>query len=357
MKRQSLLDATAVGLLGAVLAYFNRGLDAGQGFLFGAVCGVVYLLLLHQDVNMLDGRSGRTPFDLANPLRVLRFLLPLALVAVLGLQTALTIGFDVWMDGLTWEPGANFRGVVSSPMLLSAALVGYALATAVLPLRGLLESLPEARSLIKAVPGSVGVALQLADEAKAKPVPVVRAEPAEVIPVLLVTGPRGCGKSTLVQHLRRRDQRFREPEWVATAAAASSGLANAPHIVDEEVFESLQESESLAVSYTPVGDDLEQISLGLPAMSVLAAAVEGGACILDVDPATAKMLLRYNWDRAVAAVHPDKKAELRLVTVWVSLESLDDILERNRSRLEAQGLDPPVVQNQMEPLRKQAPQS
>lgn len=51
---------------------------------------------------------------------------------------------------------------MTSPSLLGA-LLAYAVVTAVLPARGLFEALPEARTLVKAVPGSLGVALELAD--------------------------------------------------------------------------------------------------------------------------------------------------------------------------------------------------
>jgi hypothetical protein len=56
---------------------------------------------------------------------------------------------------VTWQPGVNFTGVVA-PSSLLGALLGYVVTSAVLPLRGLAETLPEARQLVKAVPGSLG---------------------------------------------------------------------------------------------------------------------------------------------------------------------------------------------------------
>lgn len=49
---------------------------------------------------------------------------------------------------VTWQPGLNFTGVVTSPQELFAALLSYAVVTAVLPVRGLFETLPEARTLV-----------------------------------------------------------------------------------------------------------------------------------------------------------------------------------------------------------------
>ena len=96
MKRQSLIDATAVGLLGALLSYFNTGADAAEGFLVGGVFGALYLLLLQLDVNSLTVESN--PFNLFNPWRILRFLLPFGMVLALGLLNAVALGFDKWLE-------------------------------------------------------------------------------------------------------------------------------------------------------------------------------------------------------------------------------------------------------------------
>eukprot|EP00435_Cladocopium_sp_Y103_P043011 s1118_g12.t1 len=152
-KRQSLLDAAAVGVLGALLLYANNGQETAEGWLLGAVFAVLYLILLQQDVSVITVESN--PFNLTNPFRILRFLLPFGLVAALGLQHALTVGLDEWWQNVTWQPGINFRGVVAASSLLGA-LLGYVVTSAVLPLRGLAETLPEARQLVKAVPGSLG---------------------------------------------------------------------------------------------------------------------------------------------------------------------------------------------------------
>lgn len=347
-KRQSLLDAAAVGVLGALLLYANNGQETAEGWLLGAVFAVLYLILLQQDVSVITVESN--PFNLTNPFRILRFLLPFGLVAALGLQHALTVGLDEWWQNVTWQPGINFRGVVAASSLLGA-LLGYVVTSAVLPLRGLAETLPEARQLVKAVPGSLGVALELADASASSQVEEVVPEDVEVVPVLLITGPRGCGKSTLAQQLMAKDHRFQEPEWVATKPCSGIGSSR-QRLVSQSDFQALEQTRSLAVSYRPAGDDLEEVEVGLPAMSVLATA-QNGACILDVDPPTARYILAYNFEPALSAAFPEKKTELRIVTVWVSMQSLDAIMQRNQRRLESQGLEGELLTDQLKALRSQ----
>lgn len=344
-KRQSLLDAAAVGLLGALLLYANNGQETAEGWLLGAVFAVLYLILLQQDVTVITVESN--PFNLTNPFRILRFLLPFGLVVALGLQHALTVGLEEWWQNVTWQPGVNFTGVVA-PSSLLGALLGYVVTSAVLPLRGLAETLPEARQLVKAVPGSLGVALELADAADTSQRVEEVVEDVEVVPVLLITGPRGCGKSTLAQQLMANDHRFQEPEWVATKPCSMGRQ----RLVSQSDFQALEQTRSLAVSYRPAGDDLEEVEVGLPAMSVLATA-QNGACILDVDPPTARYILAYNFEPALSAAFPEKKTELRIVTVWVSMQSLDAIMQRNRRWLESQGLEGELLTDQLKALRSQ----
>lgn len=358
MKKESLVDAGIVGLAGAVIAFLASGLEAAEGVVLGAALGTTYLTLLYRDVDAVGAREGVAPLQPLSAGRAVRLLLPLVLVVVLSAQAALTAGLDEWLAGLGWLPGANFVGLVPSPATLYGTLLGYILPTLALQVKGLARAVPEVSDLVSALPGSVGVAVKFKQEAErrqdAGKAAAEGATAAEPVPVLLVSGPRGCGKSTLVSQLRKLDPRFQEPEWIATADSNTMGSGSKRRVVSEAEFEEVKEAGNLAVNYRPYSDEGEQVDLGLPATAVLDAAMAGGACILDVDMPTARSILNYRWEAALAAAAPDRKLELRVVSVWVSLSSLDAVVERNRVRLQDALKSSSVVTRQLVSLRSQA---
>lgn len=366
LKKQAQGDAAVVGAVGALITLLSAGSDAAAGFVLGSAAAVVYLKLLMLDVDRLGVNGG--PFDVLNPLRLARLLVPVLLVVALCSQAIATLGFDQWLAGIRWEPGLNIVNAVTSPAVLYASMLGFLSGSAPLRLRALVRDGPGAKDVFQLLPGSLGVAAKLADGQQKQRgsagaiMETAPQQPPVVVSVLIISGPRNCGKTTLVQRLKKADPRFLEPEWIIAAGDGAPNVPAAPPKerlcpVSEAEYKTVEDAGVLAVNYSPYDEDGTQIGLGLPALNVLTAAERNGACVLDVDAPTARALLSYPWEeRLQPFIAPDSRVEMRFVTVWVTLP-LDDIVERSRVLLEKNtpgGFSKTIMQRQLALVRSQA---
>eukprot|EP00435_Cladocopium_sp_Y103_P045086 s1118_g12.t2 len=205
------LDAAAVGVLGALLLYANNGQETAEGWLLGAVFAVLYLILLQQDVSVITVESN--PFNLTNPFRILRFLLPFGLVAALGLQHALTVGLDEWWQNVSW-PGD---------------LAAW-------------DQLPRRRRRVVAAGRPAGLRRDVRGAAAAGP------------------GRDAPGGTAAGEGGARVAGSLGMPEWVATKPCSGIGSSR-QRLVSQSDFQALEQTRSLAVSYRPAGDDLEEVEV------------------------------------------------------------------------------------------------
>ena len=209
LKVKLLRDAFLAGLAGALITDLARGLDDAIVYFSGALAGVGYLFFLSIKTDTIGSDGGKLGKDVSN----FRFVLPaVVLVGIAIRNLALGDASPLGASGPT-----NIFSTVTQEQF-ACAMIGFL--TYRIPLFvGQLAPVfgDSAGSLL---PGSAGMAFEMAKEAKAA------REAGEAIgeadspfgkdltPVLLVCGPPGTGTTGLVQRLIAEDDRFVAPKLV-----------------------------------------------------------------------------------------------------------------------------------------------
>jgi guanylate kinase len=283
LKGKLLRYVAIAGLAGTLVTDLVKGTEDAIIYAAGAGASLGYLFFLTVKTDTVASPDSKLGNNVAN----LRFLMPLPVL----------IGIAFYNKSLGDANPVQGQGPFATITVeqFAAAILGFLTYRIPLFLSQLQDAFKD-ESGDMVLPGSAGVAMQIAKE-KTKDV-VPNAFSAELETVLLVSGPQATGRSELVQRLIQEGEgRYIAPNTV-------------DRVKDSVKFERLESrDEFLAVD--PSG------RYGTTKEGILTAARESGpdsVVVVDADVELARKLTNV--------------PGIRLVGVWVGLNSVEDFEER-----------------------------
>ena len=308
-------NSAIAGAAGAIIAQLLLGSSVAVIYAAGAFAGVAYLFFLGIKTDTVGSADAKLGSNVSN----FRFVFPgLVLVGVALTNTMSGDANPVSSPGL-------FSTV--TPEQFGAAMAGFL--TYRVPLFVSQLSPVVSESAADMIPGSAGMAMRLAQDAKNRGVDMSLLEESAakdgLITVFLVSGPEATGKTTLVNKLIKSDSRFVKPTVVDKVA-------------DGVKFERLQQrGEFLEVD--------ESGRYGLSKEGVLDAAKllsgseseEQKVVVVDADVELAKKLVGISG--------------ARLVGVWIGLDDLDKFESRLKTKISSGMVEIPEDETEDSVLR------
>eukprot|EP00578_Thalassiosira_sp_NH16_P006291 CAMPEP_0181123258 /NCGR_PEP_ID=MMETSP1071-20121207/25790_1 /TAXON_ID=35127 /ORGANISM="Thalassiosira sp., Strain NH16" /LENGTH=591 /DNA_ID=CAMNT_0023208361 /DNA_START=17 /DNA_END=1792 /DNA_ORIENTATION=+ len=300
IKFSLLRNAAVAGAAGTIVADLFRGPGVAVIYFAGALSGVAYLFLLGIKTDTLGSTDAKVGSNVSN----LRFVFP-ALVLV-------GVALSNMMNG---ENPVSTPGIFTTvtPEQFGAAMIGFLTYRVPLFVSQLMPVLSE--SATDMIPGSAGMAVRMAADAKKRGADMSAldelARDDDLLTVLLVSGPEGTGKTTLVNKLLESDDRFVRPVLL-------------DRVSDGVKFEQLEQR----------GELLEIDSSGRYGLSregVLEAAAKA-APESDAEGETSQKVVAVdaNVDLAKKLVN---LSSARLVGVWIGLDDLEKFESRLRTKI------------------------
>jgi guanylate kinase len=293
LKNRVLKFVAVTGAVGTIAADLAKGPEDAAIYFCGALASVIYLFLLSVKTDTIASPDSKFGKNIAN----LRFLMPLFLVVGVALYNQ-SLG-----DANPVLGKGTFDYITAEQF--GAAILGFLTYRLPLFAMQILDAYKEEDGEL-ILPGSAGIAMKLAKEEKL----VVKKEEKNLVTVFLVSGPQATGRPELVKRLIQEGQgRFVEPKTV-------------DQIKDPATFERMeQRDEFLSVSAGRYGYTKD---------GILTAAKEAGSdavVVVDADVEFSKKLT------AVSG--------LRLVGVWVGLNSVAEFERRLEQKIESGEIELP----------------
>jgi guanylate kinase len=296
IKSSLIRNAAFAGAAGAIIAQLILGTDVAVIYAAGALAGVAYLFFLGIKTDTVGSVDAKFGSNVSN----LRFVFPgLVLVGV---------ALNNLMSGDANPVSSPGLFSTVTPQQFGAAMAGFLTYRVPLFVSQLSPVISE--SATELIPGSAGMAVRMAADAKKRGIDMsslVDASKDGLVTVFLVSGPEGTGKTTLVNKLLESDSRFVRPTLV-------------DRIADGVKFERLQQrDEFLEVDRSG--------RYGLSKEGVLKAAelslgLENGekkVVVVDADVELAKKMVNLTG--------------ARLVGVWVGLDDLKKFEARLKMKI------------------------
>eukprot|EP00580_Thalassiosira_gravida_P015126 CAMPEP_0201668752 /NCGR_PEP_ID=MMETSP0494-20130426/20889_1 /ASSEMBLY_ACC=CAM_ASM_000839 /TAXON_ID=420259 /ORGANISM="Thalassiosira gravida, Strain GMp14c1" /LENGTH=608 /DNA_ID=CAMNT_0048149275 /DNA_START=128 /DNA_END=1954 /DNA_ORIENTATION=+ len=303
IKSSLLRNAAIAGAAGTIIADLFRGFEVAIIYFAGAAAGVAYLFLLGIKTDTVGSEDAKLGSNVSN----LRFVFPL--LVLVGVAVANMLSGDA---SPVSTPGM-FSTV--TPEQFGAAMIGFLTYRLPLFVSQLAPVISE--SATDMIPGSAAMAVRLAADAKNRGVDVSAldaspfGEDDNLVTVLLVSGPEGTGKSTLVNRLVNDDPRFVKPVLLDRL---TDGV-KFERFEQRGEFLEMDASGRFGLSKEGVLESAEKIASESNAEGETSRKV----VVVDADVGLAKRLVNLS--------------EARLVGVWIGLDDLDKFESRLKAKI------------------------
>ncbi|KAL9184292.1 hypothetical protein ACHAXT_002378 [Thalassiosira profunda] len=315
IKFSLLRNAAIAGAAGTIVADLVRGTEDAVIYGAGALAGVLYLFFLGIKTDTVGSAESKLGSNVSN----LRFVFPAIVLVGVAINNMLS-----GEASPVTSPGV-FSTV--TPEQFGAAMIGFLTYRVPLFVSQLTPVLSE--SATDLIPGSAGLAMRMAAEAKERGMDVSALDDTKddnLVTVLLVSGPEGTGKTTLVNKLLEEDARFVKPKLL-------------DRVTDGAKFEQLEQR----------GGFLEMDSSGRYGLSKESVLETGAKATAGAEEAEKKVVI-VDADVDLAKKMVDLPGA-RLVGVWIGLDDLEKFESRLKAKIASGAVSIPEDETEDSVLR------